>query len=64
MNGMNPIKIWPLRVRVRMHLLQRELSMVGLRGKVKPAPKRRKDLAITADNKRYIFYIEDLNKVH
>jgi hypothetical protein len=39
-----------------MHLRQMKLSVVGLRGKVKTAPKRRKDLVIIADNRRYIFY--------
>jgi len=35
-----------------MHLLQPELSMVGLRGKVKTAPERRKDLVIIAGSRR------------
>jgi hypothetical protein len=35
-----------------MHLLQLELIIVGLRGKVKTVPKRRKDRVIIAGSRR------------
>jgi hypothetical protein len=63
MNRRNHVKAWPPIVVARTKFLKLELSIVGLVEKVKTVPKRLKGLAITADNRKYFFYMESLNEL-